>query len=103
LIAINSGANMNFDRLRYVAERADIGAQREALLAVEIPSAGIVPALLRTARQAQRDRIQLPLRRSRARAFCSSGWALTQGRPSAGACSSSHRRGRLHGARHDRQ
>ena len=37
LIAINCGANMNFDRLRYVAERADIGAQREALLAVEIP------------------------------------------------------------------
>jgi threonine dehydratase len=28
---------MNFDRLRYVAERADIGAQREALLAVEMP------------------------------------------------------------------
>src|SRR5271157_3590029 len=37
LIAINCGANMNFDRLRYVAERADVGAQREALLAVEIP------------------------------------------------------------------
>jgi threonine dehydratase len=37
LIAINAGANMNFDRLRYVAERADLGAQREALLAVEIP------------------------------------------------------------------
>jgi threonine dehydratase len=37
LIAINSGANMNFDRLRYVAERADLGAQREALFAVEIP------------------------------------------------------------------
>src|SRR5271167_4012852 len=36
-VAINGGANMNFDRLRYVAERADIGAQREALLAVEIP------------------------------------------------------------------
>ena len=36
-IAINSGANMNFDRLRYVAERADIGAQRELLLAVEMP------------------------------------------------------------------
>ncbi len=36
-VAINSGANMNFDRLRYVAERADIGAQRELLLAVEIP------------------------------------------------------------------
>ena len=36
-VAINCGANMNFDRLRYVAERADIGAQREALLAVQIP------------------------------------------------------------------
>ncbi len=37
LVAINSGANLNFDRLRHVAERADLGAQREALLAVEIP------------------------------------------------------------------
>src|SRR6202789_1806640 len=37
LVAINGGANMNFDRLRYVAEGADLGAQREALLAVEIP------------------------------------------------------------------
>ncbi len=36
-VAINCGANMNFDRLRHVAERADIGAQREALLAIEIP------------------------------------------------------------------
>src|SRR6202041_2875342 len=37
LIAVNGGANMNVDRLRYVAERADIGAQREALFAVQIP------------------------------------------------------------------
>jgi threonine dehydratase len=37
LVAINCGANMNFDRLRYVAERADLGAQREVLLAVEMP------------------------------------------------------------------
>ena len=37
LIAINSGANMNFDRLRHVAERADLGGEREALLAVVIP------------------------------------------------------------------
>ena len=37
LVAINSGANMNFDRLRHIAERADVGAEREALLAVEIP------------------------------------------------------------------
>jgi threonine dehydratase len=36
-ISLNCGANMNFDRLRHVAERADIGAQREALFAVEIP------------------------------------------------------------------
>jgi threonine dehydratase len=37
LVALNCGANMNFDRLRHVAERADIGAEREALFAVEIP------------------------------------------------------------------
>jgi threonine dehydratase len=37
LVAIDSGANMNFDRLRHVAERAEIGEHREALLAVSIP------------------------------------------------------------------
>jgi len=37
LIAINSGANLNFDRLRYIAERAEIGERREALIAVTIP------------------------------------------------------------------
>jgi threonine dehydratase len=37
LVAINSGANMNFDRLRHIAERADLGGEREALLAVVIP------------------------------------------------------------------
>jgi threonine dehydratase len=37
LIAVQSGANMNFDRLRHVAERGDLGGQREALMAVEIP------------------------------------------------------------------
>jgi threonine dehydratase len=36
-VAIASGANLNFDRLRHIAERADLGAGREALLAVEIP------------------------------------------------------------------
>ncbi|WP_315831777.1 threonine ammonia-lyase, biosynthetic [Bradyrhizobium prioriisuperbiae] len=36
-IAINSGANLNFDRLRHIAERAEIGERREALLAVTIP------------------------------------------------------------------
>ena len=37
LVAINCGANVNFDRLRHIAERAEVGAQREALLGVEIP------------------------------------------------------------------
>lgn len=37
LVAIESGANMNFDRLRHVAERAEFGERREALLAVQIP------------------------------------------------------------------
>jgi threonine dehydratase len=37
LVAIESGANMGFDRLRHVAERADVGEAREALLAVTIP------------------------------------------------------------------
>jgi threonine dehydratase len=37
LVAVACGANMNFDRLSFVAERAELGEEREALLAVEIP------------------------------------------------------------------
>jgi threonine dehydratase len=37
LVAIDSGANINFDRLRYVAERTLVGEHREILLAVTIP------------------------------------------------------------------
>ena len=37
LVAIACGANMNFDRLRFVAERAEIGEKRESILAVTIP------------------------------------------------------------------
>ncbi|MBK7422821.1 MAG: threonine ammonia-lyase, biosynthetic [Propionivibrio sp.] len=37
LIATASGANMNFDRLRFIAERAEIGEQREAVIAVTLP------------------------------------------------------------------
>ncbi|MEA3299319.1 MAG: threonine ammonia-lyase, biosynthetic [Pseudomonadota bacterium] len=37
LAAIVSGANMNFDRLRYISERTEIGEKREAILAVTIP------------------------------------------------------------------
>tara|TARA_Y100000589_G_C27140719_1_gene624568 strand:+ start:52 stop:1593 length:1542 start_codon:yes stop_codon:yes gene_type:complete len=37
LVAIACGANMNFERLRFVAERAELGEYKEAMLAVEIP------------------------------------------------------------------
>jgi threonine dehydratase len=37
MVAVLSGANMNFDRLRFVAERAELGEAREALFAVTIP------------------------------------------------------------------
>ena len=37
LISVLSGANMNFERLRYISERTEVGEQREAILAVTIP------------------------------------------------------------------
>lgn len=37
LVAVCSGANVNFDRLRHISERAEIGERREAILAVTIP------------------------------------------------------------------
>jgi threonine dehydratase len=37
LVTVLSGANMNFDRLRFVAERAEVGEAREALLAIILP------------------------------------------------------------------
>jgi threonine dehydratase len=37
LLAIESGANTNFDRLRYISERTEIGEKREAILSVTIP------------------------------------------------------------------
>jgi threonine dehydratase len=37
LVAVASGANTNFDRLRFIAEEAELGEQREAILAVTIP------------------------------------------------------------------
>jgi threonine dehydratase len=37
LVAVVSGANMNFDRLRYISERTEIGEKREVILAVTIP------------------------------------------------------------------
>jgi threonine dehydratase len=37
LVAVVSGANVNFDRLRHISERAEVGEQREAILGVTIP------------------------------------------------------------------
>src|SRR5690606_907051 len=36
-ISVNCGADVNFDRLRHVAERADVGSQRGALISVQVP------------------------------------------------------------------
>lgn len=49
LIAIDSGANMNFDRLRHISERTELGEKREAIFAVTIPEkAGAFRAFCQT-------------------------------------------------------
>ena len=63
--AILCGANMNFDRLRFVAERAEVGEEREALCRDHPRGTRQLQALLRSRgqaawRPAQRDRVQLP-------------------------------------------
>ncbi|MGB1774839.1 MAG: threonine ammonia-lyase, biosynthetic, partial [Synechococcus sp.] len=45
LVAVACGANMNFDRLRFISERSELGEGREAMLSVEIPES---PGSLRT-------------------------------------------------------
>ena len=67
LVAVLSGANMNFDRLRFVAERAELGEAREALLGGDDSrAAGRLPRVLRRDRAARRHRVQLPAERPRA-------------------------------------
>jgi threonine dehydratase len=62
LVAIFSGANVNFDRLRHIAELAELGEHREALLGVTIPgAAGQLPRVLPCARAAVDHRVQLSL------------------------------------------
>ena len=59
---IVSGANVNFDRLRHIAERAELGEHRESPLAVTIPECpGESAADLRAHRQPLDHRVQLPL------------------------------------------
>ncbi len=103
LVAINSGANMNFDRLRHIAERADLGAGRETLLAVEIPEQR--GSFLRFCELlGQRSVTEFNYRyqgSERAHIFVGIGAAASargaRGRDRAAA------RGRLHGAGHDAQ
>jgi hypothetical protein len=44
VVAVTSGANMNFDRLRLVSELAQVGARREAMLATSIPEVKVTKA-----------------------------------------------------------
>ena len=61
LVAVACGANTNFDRLRFVAERAEVGEHREAVLAVTHPGeARQLPQVLPRAGRAQHHRVQLP-------------------------------------------
>ena len=61
LAAVLSGANMNFDRLRFVAERAELGEAREALFAVTIPERpGAFREFCARDRPPRGDRVQLP-------------------------------------------
>ena len=72
-VAIACGANMNFDRLRFVAERAELGeAARGDPRGDDPRAAGQLPRVLRAARQALGHRVQLPLRRRRRSRTCSS-------------------------------
>ena len=71
-VAITCGANMNFDRLRFVAERAEVGEEREALFAVTIPEErGSFRRFCELIGPRARHRVQLPHRR-RARSRTSS-------------------------------
>ena len=59
MAATVSGANTNFDRLRYISERTEIGERREAVLSVTIPERLVFQGVLQRNRQAQRHGIQL--------------------------------------------
>ena len=83
LVAVACGANMNFDRLRHVAERAQLGEKREAILAVTIPERpGLLPRVLRGRRAAQHHGVQLPVRgRDATRTSSSASRSRTRARP----------------------
>ena len=69
-VAITSGANMNFDRLRFVAERAEVGEQREAIFASRSPRSAAASGASASWSAARRHRVQLPhLRPERGHVF----------------------------------
>ena len=69
LVAVLSGANMNFDRLRFVAERAQIGEAHEAIFGVTIPgTARSVSSVLRGGRTTSHHGVQLSSQRPGPRA-----------------------------------
>ena len=81
LVAVLSGANMNFDRLRFVAERAEVGEAREALLAVTIPERpGAFREFCAAHRPPRRHRVQLPAERPGRRRTSSSASPPSRGR-----------------------
>ena len=70
LVAVASGANTNFDRLRFAAERAEIGEQREAVLAVTLPERNPAPTRNSSPLSASAaSPIQLPTTASEAHVF----------------------------------
>ena len=75
-VAINSGANLNFDRLRYIAERADRApAAKRCWRSRSRNSPGSFLKLLRCTGAPQRDRIQLPLSGRRPRPAVRGLWS----------------------------
>ena len=102
LVAILSGANMNFDRLRFVSERAEVGEAREALLGGDDPrAAGRLPRVLRRHRAPGRHRVQLPPGRPRRRPHLRGREdRVARGRPGGGGRAA---RARLRDARPDRR
>ena len=83
---------MNLDRLRHMAERADLGAQREALFAVEIPEApGSFLRFCELLGRRSVTGVQLSLCRPAGGANIPSGLGLTQGKAGAGRIAAQHR------------
>ena len=75
LVAVLTGANMNFDRLRFVAERAELGEAREAIFAVTIPEeAGAFRAFCKAIGRRVVTEFKYRLSGRRRSTSCGAGW-----------------------------